>query len=61
MRDPRLWDAARLERFRRDWNDELDLDAIREKYGIPAGKVRRFVQNLREQGHTLVPRRGVKG
>ncbi len=57
-RDLRLWDSARVARFTRDWNDQLAIDALREKYGIV--NLRRFVQNLREHGHHLVTRRGAK-
>lgn len=51
----RVWHPARVARFIRDWNDGLDPDALREKYGMRS--LAYHVARLRRLGHVLRTRR----
>lgn len=48
------WTDERNAAFARDWNDGLDLDALREKYGIR--RVGYHATALRAKGYALTKR-----
>ena len=49
------WPVARIQAFVRDWNDGMESDALRDKYGVrnPGGAAAGF----RQQGFELARRK----